>query len=100
MKIQSTATVLFLLHAAIAVCFVAQCYFALAVMTAPLDASAEECAPSVERSGRSWSPFLVAFGAGGVVNVLGKGPSPTLQPANNWELARRDFLGKLHAASV
>lgn len=99
MEIRSTVSVLFLLHAAIAVCFIAQCHFALHAMKA--EVREVECDESLERPGRSWAPFIVAFAAGGAANVLGKGVSPVGQPVNtNWEIARRDFLGKLHASSV
>jgi len=97
MKIYSTAAILFLLHAVIAVCFLYQAQYAMVEMTRGSD---EDCIPSspIEAPRRnSWSPFIVAFAAGGAANVLGKGISAS-QPASNWEYARRDLLGKLHAS--
>jgi hypothetical protein len=102
MIIRSIATALFLLHAALAVCFLVQCYYAVVDMEAEVPA---ECAPSpadvpgppVPRRS-SWAPFLVAFAAGGMTKMLGK-PTPLDASASNWELARRDFLGKLHASA-
>jgi len=98
MELRSTVSVLFLLHAAIAVSFAVQCHYALHAMKS--EVREVECDVPERTSSRSWAPFIVAFAAGGAANVLGKGTSPLGQPASNWELARRDLLGKLHASSV
>jgi hypothetical protein len=88
---------LFLLHAAIAVFFLAQAQYAMAEMTRDSEED-RVSSSSIEAPRRnSWSPFIVAFAAGGAANVLGKGISAS-QPASNWEYARRDLLGKLHAS--
>jgi hypothetical protein len=93
MKLQQTAAVLFLLNAAIIVFFFAQIRLALAAM----NAEDTECPPAKSR-GRSWTPFVVAFAAGGAANVFGKGLGASQPPVSSWDYARRDLIGKLHAS--
>ena len=64
MRLQQTVAVLFLLNAAIIVFFLAQIRLAIAAMHGE-DA---ECLPARPR-GRSLTPFVVAFAAGGAANV-------------------------------
>jgi hypothetical protein len=93
MKLQQAAAVLFLLNAAIIVYFFAQIRLALAAM----NAEDTECPPA-RSSGRSWTPFVVAFAAGGAANVFGKGLGASQPPVSSWDYARRDLIGKLHAS--
>jgi hypothetical protein len=93
MKLQQAAAVLFLLNAAIIVYFFAQIRLALAAM----NAEDTECPPA-RSSGRSWTPFVVAFAAGGAANVFGKGLGAGQPAGRSWDEARRDLIGKLHAS--